>query len=586
MPRHHPNRSGKTIQPLQSDPTASPQSTRDGGGERAASLDPLEAEGDLAVVGEGTSPGAPESEREESGVSARSRRCTPSFVSEVPLRVSPAEERVLLARLEAARALYNACLGEALRRWRLVRQSRAYQHARSLPRHMPERTDAFRAARAAQGFTEAALQQYAKDCRHASGWIELHLDAPVMQKLATRAFHAVLRVAIGKAKRVRFKGKQQLDTVEGKSNETGLVWRTDQVVWRGLTLAARLPKEVEQRDPVLGHGLASRVKYVRLVRRKLGTRNRFWAQLICEGRPYRKPTHLLGEGIVGMDLGPSTIAVVTPTQAHLERFCAELVPDARATRREERHLDRQRRANNPGNYHPNGTVKKGRKGRKHWRASMRQRRTQAHLADRQRRLAAHRKSLHGRLAHEVVRKGDAFLLEKVSYRAWQRRFGRSIQQRAPGMFVSILTRLAESAGGRVLTVPTRSTKLSQTCQCGQVKKKPLSLRIHCCDQCGLKMQRDLYSAHLIRFVDSKTHLLHADQAQAAWPGWEPILRAAWQQAQSTTQPTSGRDRGPSCVRRQRAAVRQSRSPATGLPAQANSPDAVAGEPARAGQRRR
>ena len=47
-----------------------------------------------------------------------------------------------------------------------------------------------------------------------------------------------------------------MDTVEGKSNETGLVWRTDRVVWRGVTLPAYLPARA-QRDPVLAHGLAA-----------------------------------------------------------------------------------------------------------------------------------------------------------------------------------------------------------------------------------------------------------------------------------------------------------------------------------------
>ena len=138
------------------------------------------------------------------------------------------------------------------------------------------------------GFTDAALQQYAKECRHASCWIEVHLDAPVAQKLATRSFRAVERVSFGKAKRVRFKGKHQLDTVEGKSNKTGLVWRTNQVVWRGLTLHARLPKDVTLTDQVLAYGLAARVKYVRLVRRKIGMKNRFAAQLVCEGTPVPK----------------------------------------------------------------------------------------------------------------------------------------------------------------------------------------------------------------------------------------------------------------------------------------------------------
>jgi putative transposase len=219
---------------------------------------------------------------------------------------------------------------------------------------------------------------------------------------------------------------------------------------------------------VLAHGLASRVKYVWLVRRRVGERIRYAAQLICEGKPYQKLEHPLGQGTVGLDLGPSSIAVVSATEARLEQFCAALDPQAAQTRRVQRRLERQRRANNPDNYLPNGTVKKGHRGRKHWRASQRQRRTQAQLADRQRRLAAHRKSLHGRLAHQIVWQGSTFLLEKVSYRAWQRRFGRSVQLRAPGMFVSILTRLAESAGGQVHTIPTRPTKLSQTCQwwCG------------------------------------------------------------------------------------------------------------------------
>src|SRR5260370_16337881 len=58
---------------------------------------------------------------------------TPSFVCEVPLRVSRVQERILLARLEAARQVYNACLGEARQRVRLVRESKAFQRARTLP---------------------------------------------------------------------------------------------------------------------------------------------------------------------------------------------------------------------------------------------------------------------------------------------------------------------------------------------------------------------------------------------------------------------------------------------------------------------
>ena len=38
---------------------------------------------------------------------------TPSFVTEIPLTVDSTQEKELLARFQAARQLYNACLNEA-----------------------------------------------------------------------------------------------------------------------------------------------------------------------------------------------------------------------------------------------------------------------------------------------------------------------------------------------------------------------------------------------------------------------------------------------------------------------------------------
>jgi hypothetical protein len=77
---------------------------------------------------------------------------------------------------------------------------------------------------------------------------------------------------------------------------------------------------------VLAHGLASRVKYVRLVRRRINGNLRFAVQLICEGRPHQKPEHILGQGSVGLDLGPSTIAVVSDAQAVMWARTSRIYP--------------------------------------------------------------------------------------------------------------------------------------------------------------------------------------------------------------------------------------------------------------------
>ena len=236
------------------------------------------------------------------------------------------------------------------------------------------------------------------------------------------------------------------------------------VEWKGLELQALL----DPKDPVQAHGLACPIKYVRLVRRKLGERNRFSAQLVCQGTPYQKPQHHLGSGIVGLDLGPSAIAVASLQAALLQPFCPEVAPDAKALRRLDRKLDRQRRANNPAHYDERGRVKRG---KQRWKVSKRQRKVQARRREVHRKLAATRKRSHGQLAHRVLALGNAFQLEHLSYRAWQKTYGKSVQLCAPGMFVERLSRLAVSAGGTIVLINAWRARLSQTCHCGRSQEE-------------------------------------------------------------------------------------------------------------------
>ena len=128
-------------------------------------------------------------------------------------------------------------------------------------------------------------------------------------------------------------------------------------------------KKGADRDPVIAEGLAHRIKYVRLVRRIVKGRLQWVAQLVCEGIPLRKldpktgqVRHPYGSEVQGLDSGPSTIALVGETQAALQQFAAEVVRCPAEIGRLQRHIDRQRRANNPECYegifaHPAKKVK-------------------------------------------------------------------------------------------------------------------------------------------------------------------------------------------------------------------------------------
>ncbi len=166
-----------------------------------------------------------------------------------------------------------------------------------------------------------------------------------------------------------------------------------------------------------------------------------------------------------------------------------------------------------------------RKGLFAWKDSQGYKTTRRRLASQDRKLAAHRKSLHGRLVHEVVACGTTIITEHLSYRAWQKQYGKSVGAHAPGMFLEHLRRTVARTGGILHEVPTTTTKLSQYCHgCGRYKKKPLSQRWHHC-ACGIgPVQRDLYSAFLCCHLDLRT--LVPSIAQATWESAETRLRAA------------------------------------------------------------
>jgi hypothetical protein len=214
-------------------------------------------------------------------------------------------------------------------------------------------------------------------------------------------------------------------------------------------------------------------------------------------------------------------------EARLEQFCEELVPDAQAIRRLQRQMDRQRRAANPDNYDAQRRIKKGGKKKLVWKTSKGYEATRRRKATKERKLAAHRKSLHGRKVHELVAVGNTMVTEQISYKAWQKQYGKSVGLRAPGMFIEMLRRTVASTGGTLHEVPTRSTKLSQYCHgCGQRVKKPLWQRWHHCS-CGIgPVQRDLYSAFLAAYLDPADPVPSCAQYVIPWEGAEARLRAA------------------------------------------------------------
>lgn len=485
-------------------------------------------------------------------------RGAPTHVRSVQLRLTPAQRRLVDVRLTAGVRFYNACLDEMLARSRKVRTDLAFQTAKAMPTG-PGRTAEFNRLDSAHDFTDSAAMTHASSLR--TSWLRQHILAQEAQLLGRRAFAAVQRWHLGLNGRPRFKTsrdglrslacKDPLGALHPKvinGEAVGFLWGNKTLIAFAKpsnTSGRRGQDERAEWAEVEALIVAGKVLSSAIVKTVVKGRATYRANLTCDGpRPQRHP---VGDGVVSFDLGPSVNAIVkadVQPNGQLKVVSAQIVPmapklsdTAKQQRRLQRKMDRQHRAGSPGCFKTDGTHIAG---RCLWTMrSKTSQATKAAAAELYRVRAAYRKTSHGEQINNMLTHGSTIHAEKLNYVAWQKRWGRSVRDRAPGMLVELSRGKAESAGGGLHEYSTYTTRLSQTCLCGAVKKKALSERVHRCD-CGVTAQRDLFSAFLGLFVSKVSHpeqpdvwidVLNLDLADTAWSAAHEV---EWMPKKSTS----------------------------------------------------
>jgi len=273
-----------------------------------------------------------------------------SFIHELRLKTNPQEEKILNIIFELARYLYNAVLGEGLKRIKLIKESKKYAKAKKEKNYK-----LYNELNKFYEFSDYSLQKFAIKTKNNCN-IKNHLDTHVCQKIATRAYLAIDRYSKKKGGKPRFKSKNRFSSIEGKSNVAGLKFKNNKLYYKKLVLDAIL----DEKDlyGVQSHALSKKIKFCRLIRKKIKNKNVFFVQLILEGNPLIKKKNQSKEAIVGLDIGPSTYAIAGDDVASLDAFCNELEPHHLKQKNLQRKMDRSLRAMNKENYNEDGTVKK------------------------------------------------------------------------------------------------------------------------------------------------------------------------------------------------------------------------------------
>jgi putative transposase len=212
--------------------------------------------------------------------------------------------------------------------------------------------------------------------------------------------------------------------------------------------------------------------------------------------------------VVGADVGLARQATLSTGQvfANLRPLQANL----RRLRRLQRHLDRQRRANNPGNYLPDGRVKPGARD---WAKSRRMLETERLIARLHERIADQRRHAAHHLTTFLTRRYGVIGAETLNVKGMlaNKRLARHISDVGWGLILKQLKYKTGWSEGSILALPDRFYPSSKKCSaCGSVKTKlDLSERVFACDACGCVQDRD---------VNAGLNLAHVAETEAKVQG--------------------------------------------------------------------
>ena len=491
------------------------------------------------------------------------------FVLELPLKVEKYQADILNKRYEQLRQLYNYVQGKLLRQYRYFEQMKEFQECKSFKSKREfikahpfqikgvmarnkELLDIFFDEYGILGLVTKLGQ---KPIGSGKTYTDMGISSTILANLSDNIWSSWNKKMYDyHADRISFKKFGELNTfgsgkiVQKKDNEVkeyfpGMVLHLDKMEIDIKTNGAlgkkatfitlpilHNPKHVDYEMMALAGGSRS-IKVLTIVRRMVRGQYKYYVQLTIKGgKPQKGRT--LGKGNVGIDLGPTTVAVSGENVVSIDKLASKCDNIQEEITRLSRKIDRSRRANNPQNFNEDGTIKRGIK--LVWNDSKRYKELRRELAELRRKQAAIRKQQHIDRANALLKEGDTFIVENNQISGWttraketkvnektgkiqkKKRFGKSVANHAPSMFVSILENKVKSLGGEVVKVDTKNAASQYDFTDGSFTKHELKERNVTLSN-GDTHQRDMLAAFNLQHLkyDEKDTKQYDTESMAA-----------------------------------------------------------------------
>ena len=451
-----------------------------------------------------------------------------NFIVQFPLRTEIYQEDILNKRFEIGRKIYNSLVTVTQKRYKEMIKTKLYRNIKEELKSIYQSKDKINLKRKTELckqlneiYKQYKLNEYSfhSDVKNMQKHFKDNIDSFTAQKIATNLWKAYDKLLFGNGDSIHYKRYDTFNSFEGKTNSTGIRFKDNNLIWNGLNI----PVIIDYKNPYESQALENEIAYCRIVRKFVRNKYKFYLQIVFKGiAPVKinkhtgEVKHTLGTDDIGIDIGTQTIAYSSKTDVKIYELADRVQNIEKQKRILLRKLDRSRRDCNPNNYNKDGTIKKQGNKKVNWIKSNHYIKTQNQLKELYRKQADIRKLQHEILANEILSQGDNIYVETMNYKGLQKRakkttinkngkfnkkkrFGKSLANKAPSMFLTILDNKLKWIDKQLIKIDTWSAKASQYNHfTNEYNKKDLNERWN--DFGEFKIQRDLYSAFLIMNV--------------------------------------------------------------------------------------
>ena len=453
------------------------------------------------------------------------------------LKPEPWQVDVIETRFRILEHLKNSLTAYELRKLKNLERTREYRAILEALKTADEKTKKNLYKKRQKMLTDAGFSEFRfkDDITPMQKHFVEHISTHVAHRAASEVWRAFDKFLFGSGKTVHFVRRGTLKSAANQKAGTSMAMKNGYFEWNGgrssntISLKVRIAKPETYYEKEM---LQKKAKYFRIVRKWGKTGYKYYLQITLEGQPVLKPRAIANGKKVGIDIGPSSIAIVSDKKVELRQLADHVQNTYDEKCLLQRSMDRSRRNLNTQNYNEDGTIRRG--IRLEWKLSKHYMEMRGKVRMLERKNADIRKYQHTCLANEILSLGTNVYIEQMSFKGLQRkakettyredgrpkrkkRFGKSIANRAPAMFVEILNKKLETIVGVELNkVDTFQFKASQYDHTnGSYKKKLLKERWAQLSN-GDRIQRDLYSAFLLMNSNNDMNSADVDKCNATY----------------------------------------------------------------------